>query len=96
MGIAISERLIHTHTQSGAWDLLIAHPPCTYLTVTGNRWFNVENYGMKAVKRAEEREKAAQFFMLFVNAECDRIAIENPVGYIGESTFDDFNGQDLF
>lgn len=73
----------HTHTQDGEWDLLIAHPPCTYLTVTGNRWFNVENYGMKAVKRAEEREKAAQFFMLFVNAECDRIAIENPVGYMG-------------
>lgn len=30
------------------WDLIIAHPPCTYLTVTGNRWFNVEKYGDKA------------------------------------------------
>ena len=29
----------------GKWDLLIAHPPCTYLTVTGNRWFNTERYG---------------------------------------------------
>lgn len=27
------------------WDLIIAHPPCTYLTITGNRWFNVERYG---------------------------------------------------
>ena len=26
------------------WDLIIAHPPCTYLTVTGNRWFNIEKY----------------------------------------------------
>ena len=30
------------HKIEGKWDLLIAHPPCTYLTVTGNRWFNVE------------------------------------------------------
>ncbi len=30
------------------WDLIIAHPPCTYLTVTGNRWFNVERYGDSA------------------------------------------------
>ena len=30
------------------WDLLIAHPPCTYLTVSGNAWFNVEKYGKKA------------------------------------------------
>lgn len=34
----------------GKWDLLIAHPPCTYLTVTGNRWFNVSRYGEKAVQ----------------------------------------------
>ena len=33
------------------WDLIIAHPPCTYLTVTGNRWFNVEKYGNKAFER---------------------------------------------
>lgn len=33
------------------WDLIIAHPPCTFLTVTGNRWFNVERYGDKAIQR---------------------------------------------
>lgn len=33
-----------TH-DGGKWDLLIAHPPCTYLTVTGNRWFNTGRYG---------------------------------------------------
>lgn len=62
------------------WDLIIAFPPCTYLTVTGNRWYNVERYGDKAVQRAKDREAAIVFFMQFANAECDRIAIENPVG----------------
>ena len=62
------------------WDLIIAHPPCTYLTVTGNRWFNVDKYGEKAVQREREREEAIRFFMKFVNADCDKIAIENPIG----------------
>lgn len=70
----------HTHTQRGQWDLIVAHPPCTYLTVTGNRWFNTEIYGDKAIQRMKDREDAVQFFMRFVNADCDRIAIENPVG----------------
>jgi site-specific DNA-cytosine methylase len=62
------------------WDLIIAFPPCTYLTVTGNRWFNVEKYGDKALKRIEDRKEAIDFFMLFANANCEHIAIENPVG----------------
>lgn len=62
------------------WDLIIAFPPCTYLTVTGNRWFNVERYGEKALQRIEERKNAIAFFKLFANAKCDRVAIENPVG----------------
>lgn len=70
------------HEQRGQWDILIAHPPCTYLTVSGNRWFNVERYGDKAEKRIKDREDAFQFFMRFVNADCDRIAIENPIGYV--------------
>lgn len=64
------------------WDLLIAHPPCTYLTVTGNRWFNVDKYGDKARKRIVEREDAAAFFMAFINAPVEKIAVENPVGYM--------------
>lgn len=68
------------HYINGRWDLLIAHPPCTYLTVSGNRWFNVDRYGTEAVRRAAQREEAVDFFMQFVNADCDRIAIENPVG----------------
>ena len=68
------------HKIAGKWDLIIAHPPCTYLTVTGNRWFNEEKYGEKARQRKADREQAIEFFMAFVNADCDRIAIENPIG----------------
>lgn len=64
------------------WDLIIAHPPCTYLTVTGNRWFNIEKYGDKARERKKERKKSADFFMQFVKANCKRVAIENPIGYM--------------
>lgn len=73
------------HTIEGKWDLIIAHPPCTYLTVTGNRWFNVERYGEAAIERHKNREEAAEFFMVLANADCNHIAIENPVGYM--STF---------
>ena len=68
------------HCISGEWDMIIAFPPCTYLTVAGNRWFNVEKYGDKAIQRQIEREKAAKFFMEFINADCKRIAVENPIG----------------
>ena len=60
--------------------MIIAFPPCTYLTVTGNRWFDVSKYGDKARQRARDRQDAIEFFMRFVNADCERIAIENPIG----------------
>ena len=44
------------HAIKGGWDMIIAFPPCTYLTVTGNRWFNIERYGEKAIERIRERE----------------------------------------
>lgn len=71
-----------THRIEGKWDMIIAHPPCTYLTVAANKLYSVERYGEKAVKRLADREKAIEFFMQFVNADCDRIAIENPIGVI--------------
>ena len=70
------------HAINGKWDMLIAHPPCTYLTVAANKLYNTEKYGDKAVKRLSDREKAIDFFMQCVYADCDRIAIENPVGVI--------------
>lgn len=68
------------HHIDKTWDMLIAFPPCTFLTVTGNRWFNVERYGEKAIQRHKDREEAIKFFMAFANADCPRIAIENPIG----------------
>lgn len=55
------------------WDMILAFPPCTHLAVSGAKWF--------AEKQADGRQKQGiDFFMSFVNAKCQRIAIENPVG----------------
>jgi len=62
------------------WDLIIAHPPCTYLTVAANKYYNAEKYGDKAIERMKERKKAIGFFMEFTNLKCPKIAIENPIG----------------
>jgi len=58
------------------WDMIIAFPPCTYLTVSGLHW-NKRNKD-----RANKTEEAFKFFMMFANADCDKIAIENPVGCV--------------
>lgn len=60
------------HEIAGRWDMLIAFPPCTHLAASGARWF--------PGKRADGRQQSAiAFFMQFINADCDRIAVENPV-----------------
>jgi hypothetical protein len=61
------------HAIYGEWDLLIAHPPCTHLAVSGMRWFK------EGVKPMHLQEQAADFFMKFINADCDHIAVENPI-----------------
>lgn len=63
----------------GRWDLLIVHPPCTFLTLAGNKWFKPE-FADRFPDRQKQRKEAIEFFMAFANADCDRIAIENPVG----------------
>ena len=68
------------HEVKGKWDMIIAFPPCTYLTVTGNRWFNVERYGQNAIERLKARTEAVAFFMTLYAADCDKVAVENPVG----------------
>lgn len=68
------------HIQNSKWDMIIAFPPCTYLCVTENRWFDVVKYGDKAKQRYVDRYKAIVFFMQFALANCGRIAIENPIG----------------
>jgi hypothetical protein len=55
------------------WDLMIAHPPCTHLAVSGAAWFEQ--------KRKDGRQKQGiDFFMNFVNSSISKVAIENPVG----------------
>ena len=64
---------------TNGWDLMIAHPPCTYLTNSGVRWL----YGGKGTVPDEERwyhmEQAASFFYRLLNANIPKIAVENPV-----------------
>lgn len=63
------------HRIEGKWDMIIAFPPCTHLAVSGAAWFEK--------KRLDGRqEEAIEFFCRFLNADCNRIAIENPVGII--------------
>lgn len=68
-----------TVTIDGRWDLIIAHPPCTRLCSSGQRWlhFGTEEY---KEKKAIERQEGIDFFLKFTKADCDRIAIENPIG----------------
>jgi len=56
------------------WDLMIAHPPCTYLSCVGNRWMDDE-------RRVLQLE-AFEFFMKFVNSDIPKWCIENPMGYV--------------
>jgi len=66
------------HKIKGKWDVLIAHPPCTYLSNAGA----ARLYPKKGELNEERYKKglqAKEFFMSFYNADCDRIAIENPI-----------------
>ena len=62
------------HYQIFQWDMIIAFPPCTHLCNSGARWFT------EGRKPLSLRDEAAEFFMRFVTADCERIAIENPIG----------------
>lgn len=63
------------HYIDGKWDMIIAFPPCTHLAVSGARHFEK--------KRADGRQREGiEFFCKFLTADCDKIAIENPVGII--------------
>lgn len=65
------------------WDMIIAFPTCTYLTNAGTRHFSRRiNSEEKVLKREKLREEAFDFFMLFANSKCEKIAIENPVGWV--------------
>lgn len=61
------------HTIVGKWDMIIAFPPCTDLCVSGARHFEKK-------RQDGSQQKSIDFFMQFVNSDCERVAIENPVG----------------
>ena len=63
------------HSIDGKWDLIIAFPPCTHLAVSGAAHFEK--------KRADGRQKEGiEFFCQFLNADCEKVVIENPIGII--------------
>lgn len=61
------------------WDLAIFHPPCTYLTVTGNKWMKPE-FKERFPFREQQRKNAIKFFIDLYNSDIPKIAVENPVG----------------
>ena len=63
-----------THNIVGKWDMLIAFPPCTHLSSSG-QWAYTKGHKDPSLK-----EQGTNFFMMFANADCEKIAIENPVG----------------
>ncbi len=61
------------HSVDGKWDMILAFPPCTHLAVSGARYFEEK-------RRDGRQRQGIEFFLRFVRADCERIAIENPVG----------------
>lgn len=61
------------------WDLAVFHPPCTYLTITGNKWMKPE-FIDRFPDRKQQRKEAIKFFIDLYNVDIPKTAIENPVG----------------
>ena len=74
----------HIRGELPGWDLLIAHPPCDYLAVSGNRWFSDTAKAAPGVltgqARRDARVAAVEFVKRLWSAPIPRIAIENPIG----------------
>ena len=66
-----------THEISERWDMIIAHPPCTYLSNAGARHLYKNRVLNK--DRLQLGLEAKDFFMKFINADCDKICVENPI-----------------
>lgn len=59
------------------WDLIIAHPPCTYLSNAGAR--HLYPHGLLNMERYEKGLEAKEFFMKFLNCKCEKVCVENPL-----------------
>lgn len=66
-----------THRIDGKWDMIIAHPPCTYLSNAGARFLYPK--GVLNEQRMQKGLMAKEFFMKIYNADCEKIVIENPI-----------------
>jgi hypothetical protein len=84
-GPHIQDDVLNVIKFPNTWDMMIAHPPCTYLTVTGNKWFKPE-YKDRFPTREQDRKDGIEFFMALMNANIPKIAVENPIG-IMSTTF---------
>ena len=70
----------------GRWDMMIAHPPCTYLSNVQTKGFSLRvTPAEKVVHRWIDRAKAAVFFMQFIGADIPKICVENPVGFMNSA-----------
>lgn len=70
-------------TLTPKWHLIIAHPPCTYLTNAGNRSFVLDHTpAEKVIDRWEKRTEAVVFFLRLYYADCPLVCVENPVGWM--------------
>ena len=67
------------HSIAGKWDLLIAHPPCTYISNAGVRFLYPGGNGVLNEERLRKGIEATHFFLRFLYADCDRIVVENPI-----------------
>lgn len=61
------------------WDLIVAHPPCTYLSKVQAIHYDAVKWPTKTAQRIKRRDAAIMFFLAIQQAECERIAIENPI-----------------
>ena len=76
----------------GKWDMMVAHPPCTFLAVSGARWYyHPQDNTLPTVQRrphprflnrAKDRDEALDFFIKLCEAPIDKIAVENPIGIV--------------
>lgn len=73
------EKLEDLIKRDSKWDMVVAFPPCTYLTNTANRWFTKENLEREPW-RIQARQDAIDFFLFIANLVIPKIAIENPIG----------------
>lgn len=69
------------HVIPDRWDLIIAHPPCTYLSTAATQCHSLKCFSReKIAERTMKRIEGMFFFLRFVMADCERIAVENPTG----------------